>query len=1013
MIYDNIEKCLGAIQFMESMGMISGEEYKDACRQRDAFLNAQKTEEVNDNGEYIFSTLKKNSKYPVSQEKQDCVVETVDALLADVPNASDPGLLLGKIQCGKTDTFENIIGLAFDRGIDIAVVLTKGTNALVDQTIKRMRYDYRFFTESDDADATSIIIADIMDNKTGFNRARVNRSKLVIVAKKEARNLKHLIKVFGEINPWLKDKKVLIVDDEADFASRNYMTVRNTPLIDNNGDNITQEKAIKLASVSRLIDEFRLIPNYCRYLQVTATPYCLFLQPDGSIDVQGGKALSFKPRFTKLVPIHAKYIGGDQYFVQSQNETSMYSHLYYQVSQKCIDVLGHKDKRYLKNGIGSGNIIGLTYALVGYLMATAIRTIQRNAERKTYRSSALLHANIDKDNHNWQNDLINSMLGQIKKYFCDGMEDVRLDYIVESIYKNFEVSSQKAIEAKQISVAFPTLEDIRKRVELFFNDDDINVKIVNSDNDVTSLLDTDTGQLRLDAAVNIFIGGNILDRGVTINNMLCFFYGRDPKHFQQDTVLQHARFYGARDLEDLAVTRLYTTETIYSALQRMHDLDERLRQWFLESMDDSNDVVTCIGFDKDIKPCAMSKIKPSKVVTISEQKRFLPIGMYTDSQKQIGKIVNDIDNLIITAPEYKNRDKDGFFEMDIQRAMDILKLIYQTYCYDERYQNVSHKGDMREVESILFHCASMSDNKIWVIHRENRNMSRIRENGGWIDAPDDGRTDVAPSKAKAVDRPVLMLLKQRGEKKMRQIGFKSNGDPELFNFGWNNAAFYWPVVMAQANIKKVLFAANQKSREEEIVVDTSYITAGINAGDILNLTYNGDLQIDFGDEGHEFDLKDDNNFINKGIRDTTKSKFLEKDLTDCLVLNPNVTIDEKKWADVYSYNKGKFPFILKDYKYMLLSTGRKNNPNLMLVELFPQKKWEIFPHQEFNEDGYLIDYENEEHTLVSATDIVTDREGNESDMDSDSICQWIVSYRIKKVLKYHRAVGVTNDDDGE
>lgn len=50
-------------------------------------------------------------------------METVDALLADVENATDPGLLLGKIQCGKTDTFENIIGLAFDRGIDITIVL--------------------------------------------------------------------------------------------------------------------------------------------------------------------------------------------------------------------------------------------------------------------------------------------------------------------------------------------------------------------------------------------------------------------------------------------------------------------------------------------------------------------------------------------------------------------------------------------------------------------------------------------------------------------------------------------------------------------------------------------------------------------------------------------------------------------------------------------------------------------------------------------------------------------------
>ena len=1013
MTYENLDKCLGAIQFMEAMGMTDKPEYTEACRQRDIFLAQQCQNEEADMKEYIFSTLKKNSKFPVSQEKQDCVKETVDALLADVENATDPGLLLGKIQCGKTDTFENIIGLAFDRGIDITVVLTKGTNALVDQTIKRMRYDYRFFTESEDINATTIIIEDIMDNKRGFNQARVDKSKLVIVAKKEATNLKHLNNVFNNLNTWLQDKKVLIVDDEADFASRNYTAVRNAVITDIDGNNLPQKKEMKLARVSELIDEFRTIPKYCRYLQVTATPYCLFLQPDGCIDVQGGKALSFKPRFTKLVPIHSKYIGGDQYFVQSQDDNSMFSHLYHQVTQKCIDVLGHEDRRYLKSGIGSGNIIGLTYALVGYLMAAAIRTIQRNAEGKTYKSSALLHANIDKDNHNWQNKLINFMLKQIEEFFCTGKEDVRLDYIVSAIYENFAISNQKAIDAGQIIVTIPAIDIVKNEVKRIFNDGDINVKIVNSDNDVNSLLDRDTGQLRLDASVNIFIGGSILDRGITINNMLCFFYGRDPRNFQQDTVLQHARFYGARDLEDMAVTRLYTTETIYSALRRMHELDERLRQWFLDGLDNPANIVTCIGFDKNIKPCAMSKIKPSKVVTISEQKRFLPVGMNTGSKKDISKIVNEIDDLIISAPEYNQKDQDGFFEMDVQRAMEILRLIGKTYKYDEGNLNLSHKGDMREVESILYHCASMSDNKIWVIHRENRNMSRVRENGGWIDAPDDGRTDVAPSRVKAINRPVLMLLKQKGEKKNRQIGIKSDGSPELFNFGWNGAEFYWPVVMTQANIQKVLFAANQKSKDEVIAIDTSYITAGINAEDILNLTYQGNMVEHFGSEGTELGLEDDKCNESRGIRDTTEAKYLEKGLDGCLVINPDINIDEKKWAGVYTHNNGKFPFVLKDYKYLLLRAGRTDNPNMMLLELYPSDTWEVVPHQEFDKDGYLLDYMDNDHTLISATDVITDLHGNESDMDSKSICQWVVYYKVKKVLKYHQAVGTTTPNDDE
>lgn len=1011
MEYKNLDMCLGAIQFMEANDMTSTEQYADACRQRDIFLAAQQATPVTDDSEYIYNTLKRNSKFPVSAEKEACVVETVNELLADVPNATDPGLLLGKIQCGKTDTFENIIGLAFDRGIDITIVLTKGTNALVDQTIKRMRYDYRFFGESDDCNATTIIIEDIMDNRTGFNRARVERSKLVIVAKKEATNLKHLIKIFNEKNTWLKEKKVLIVDDEADFASRNYTSVRQAPVTDDEGNALPQVREVKLATVSRLIDEFRTIPKYCRYLQVTATPYCLFLQPDGNIDVQGGQALSFRPRFTKLVPIHSKYIGGDQYFVQSQDETSMFSHLYHQVSQKCVDVLGHEDRRYLKSGIGSGNITGLTYALVGYLMAAAVRNIQRRAENKTYKSSGLLHANIDKDNHAWQERLVKFMLGQVKDYFCSGKTDMRLDFIIQSIYDNFAESNQKARTANQISVQLPALDAVKEEVKRLFADDDINVRIVNSDNDVSSLLDRDTGQLRLDAAVNIFIGGSILDRGITINNMLCFFYGRDPKKFQQDTVLQHARFYGARDLEDMAVTRLYTTDAIYSALRRMHELDERLRQWFLDGLDNPANIVTCIGFDKDIKPCAMSKIKPSKVVTISEQKRFLPIAMNTGSKKDIAKIVKEITQLIVSSPDYQNQDADGFFEMDVQRAMKIFELISKTYSYSESHANLSHKGDLREVQSILYHCASLSNGKVWVIHREGRNISRIRENGSWIDAPDDGRTDTAPSRAKATDRPVLMLLHQNGEKRYRKIGVNADGTPELFNFGWNNAEFYWPVVMTQSNIEKVLFAANQKIKEEIKVVDASHIIEGLDSKDILNLTFKGSLRSYFGEVGLEFST-DDDVYETRGVRDTTAAKYFEKDLAGEYAINPYVTIDEKKWAGVYSYNHGNFPFVLRDYKYMLLRAGSQGNPEIMLMELYPKDKWIVECEMEFDDKGYLIDRSDKDVKLISATDTVSDRKGNEREIPADSICQWVVCYKIKKILKYQAPLG-SSDEEAE
>ena len=62
---------------------------------------------------------------------------------------------------------------------------------------------------------------------------------------------------------------------------------------------------------------------------------------------------------------------------------------------------------------------------------------------------------------------------------------------------------------------------------------------VNSDTEIKKLLAED-GQLKLRTPFNIFIGGQILDRGITISNLIAFYDGRNPNRFQQDTVLQHS-----------------------------------------------------------------------------------------------------------------------------------------------------------------------------------------------------------------------------------------------------------------------------------------------------------------------------------------------------------------------------------------------------------------------------------------------------------------------------------------
>lgn len=957
-------------------------------------LEKEQAEKTLSSGTPIWDTLRR--KYPfgtMPKEKQDCVESTVAQLLETGEHADEPGLLLGKIQCGKTDTFEDIIGLAFDKGIDIAIVITKGTKALTNQTIKRMEKDFGWFKASDDLDQRSTIkIYDIMRiGRNGFRQAEIESGKTVIVCKKQARNMELLIELFERKSPFLKKKKVLVVDDEADFASRNYRNVKQEARTDENGTPVAQTSEVAMAKISQQIDDFRKIPEFCRYLQVTATPYCLYLQPQGELNLNGNIVKPFKPRFTSLVPSHDRYIGGQQFFVEAANPDSMYSHLYHQLDQKCIDVLGHEDKRYLKNNISSDNISGLTYSLVAYFMATAIRRIQeKNTNNKEYKTSAIFHVEISKKNHDWQRRLIERLIDSIKSVIiANDHSDQRVYTAVESCYQDFIKSNEKGRKEGLIDIKVPSLKDVLDEIRKILSNSSNNylVHMVNSDEEVDRLLNEETGELELKCAANIFIGGNILDRGVTIKNMLCFFYGRDPKNFQQDTVLQHARMYGARSKEDMAVMRLHTTPLIYRILVRMNELDEQLRQWFIEGKDKQGSNAVFVGFDKNIKPCASSKIKISNTQLLKPQKRVLPVGFWTLGKTAIKKTMEQIRDLIVTSPGYGKKDANGFFEMKKDRVIEILKLIESTYVYEDKFLNSDRKNDIKEMLCALEYCADKSNGKIWALHREDRNMNRIRENGGFIDAPEDGRTDLKPAHAKATDAPVIMFIQQNGA-----ICRNENKD----NIGWNGAPFYWPVLLTQADITTVMFALDQKAKGQVATIDISEFLQGYDPKDILSLTLKGGFER-FGEVGTEYEY-DECPYETRVLKQSTAGSYIQKDESGNWKLNPKVAFDKKHDHGLYSINKGRFPFVVRPYKYMCLRNGRDARADIILLELFEPDKWDIYPIQNFNDDGALIDRDTRA-VLTHAKDTIVSKSMKKREVTDKTIAQWEIDYPIKKVLK--------------
>ena len=747
----------------------------------------------------MFDTMVAGAKFPLTKEKMDCITESVDALLD--PNltkdqAREPGLLLGNIQCGKTDTFENIIALAFDKEIDIAVIFTKNNTALTKQTLLRAKTDYSAFAP-DKGHRVTVFIHDIMKiRNVGLNQATVDNSKTVIVCKKQKRNLDGLIKLFTEKNKFLKHKKILIVDDEADFASRNY---KKTGRAGN--------KVIEALKTTEQIDDFRCILDFCRYLQVTATPYSLLLQPEGQLNLNNGTLEPFKPRFISVVPVHDKYIGAKQYFEESKNLDSMYSYLYNGVSSKGMQVLYRTHRHYLTDkGRESPNLFELECAICNYLMSTAVRRIQERTidDKADYHSSAVFHIEVSKGKHDWQCELIESIVESIKNQFAQKKLTSWLTNCMAIAEKFLKESINAGKNEKLISVDFPSTQSVYKEIEAMFAQNNIKITKVNSDNVIAHLLDDETGELRLDAAANIFVGGNVLDRGITIQHMLCFFYGRNPNTFQQDTVLQHARMFGARSLEDMAVTRFHTTSRIYRAFDMMCEMDEDLRKRIIDNKKNGTDIGTIfMGYNPQIRPCAPSKTAASDMNTIKANQRVLPIGFMAGYRTHIQGTINEIDRLIMTSPHYNQKDRDGFFEIDKDTVVKIINLIHKTYLYSSYYDNEEFKNDITHLLCTLEYSLSVANDKkkLFCWHLTNRDMNRIRQNGGFMDSPEGGKQYIDKIRDKAVDQPVITLIKQNGRR---------NVDPRGVNRGWNDAEFYWPVLMTQKNMKSAVYTINNK-----------------------------------------------------------------------------------------------------------------------------------------------------------------------------------------------------------
>ena len=364
-----------------------------------------------------------------------------------------------------------------------------------------------------------------------------------------------------------------------------------------------------------------------------------------------------------------------------------------------------------------------------------------------------------------------------------------LKQLIETSYDNICISIQKNGDNP------PLFNDVMNKVIQALKGGFVGIIRINSDNQIASLLDRN-GQLRLDNPFNIFIGGQILDRGITIENLIGFFYGRNPNTFQQDTVLQHSRMYGARSIKDMAVTRLYTSNRIYRAMQTMHQFDSALREAFERGIYEGDDSVIFLELDNNggIRPCAPNKILITATETIRPFTRFLPVGFQTKARTHIQRIVHQIDQIIENACSGNYSQP---FTLDLNSALQILELINSTYEYEARYNNLGYEWDVRTHKAILRRLVDSVTNpiltgKLYCFAQTGRDMSRMKNNNtAFTNSPDNSRTDLTIARNIAQETPCLILLKQ--------LGNSENG--------WRDAEFWWPIIVTPRNTRTAVFAS--------------------------------------------------------------------------------------------------------------------------------------------------------------------------------------------------------------
>lgn len=307
----------------------------------------------------------------------------------------------------------------------------------------------------------------------------------------------------------------------------------------------------------------------------------------------------------------------------------------------------------------------------------------------------------------------------------------------------------------------------------------VDLVVVNKTNK-DELLDQDTGALKMRAEFNIYLGGNMLDRGITVPSMIAFYYGRKPKTMQADTVLQHSRMFGSRPRADMLVTRLFTSTGIHARMKAIHDLDTGLRQALIKGVNDHGVALIQGTRQNGIRFCVPNKIKLTEALTVSPGRTLAPKNIRTKSKDVVKPITDELDRLIDTTWNFTSIDPADAARI-IELASETMDFDGQPFDWAAMTSMIKYYLEVDNAPGLLVTVAT-DRNLAWEATRGKTGLSIM------------GETLRRKVELRSGKSPVLVLLRQNGE------------------VGWGGEPFWWPVLFAPLTASSCVYASNTPTK---------------------------------------------------------------------------------------------------------------------------------------------------------------------------------------------------------